>query len=237
MPRNDPNSVPTRFLDRTGVELLAPQKSGTAEREPRPASPRLIHHPSHQSEQLQPHGWHTHRPEKTRKRSLRKFFKHVRVGIHEVNSNIDGTLRLLRRLNNDPRPVVLQDRDRLPRPVHLCCHPRKVVLRLGEPHSQCRHAIPFSPGHNYGQNLVPDQATNHSQARKIWARHAHPITKHRPRPTIQGRGRGYQSASSARYERHSHSMVAGGLEVTSRTTRLTSGTELVMRVEMRARTS
>ena len=29
-------------------------------------------------------------------------------------------------------------------------------------------------------------------------------------------------------------MVAGGLEVTSRTTRLTSGTELVMRVEMRA---
>lgn len=36
---------------------------------------------------------------------------------------------------------------------------------------------------------------------------------------------------------HSHSMVAGGLEVTSRTTRLTSGTELVMRVEMRARTS
>ena len=59
----------------------------------------------------------------------------------------------------------------------------------------------------------------------------------RPRPTKQGRGRGYQSASSAQYERHSHSMVAGGLEVTSRTTRLTSGTELVMRVEMRARTS
>ena len=67
--------------------------------------------------------------------------------------------------------------------------------------------------------------------------HAHPIKKHRPRPTIQGRGRGYQSVRSARHERHSHSMVAGGLEVTSRTTRLTSGTELVLRVEMRARTS
>ena len=48
---------------------------------------------------------------------------------------------------------------------------------------------------------------------------------------------GHQSARSALDERHSHSMVAGGLEVTSRTTRLTSGTEFVMRVEMRARTS
>ncbi len=36
---------------------------------------------------------------------------------------------------------------------------------------------------------------------------------------------------------HSHSMVAGGFEVTSKTTRFTSGTELVMRVEIRARTS
>lgn len=37
--------------------------------------------------------------------------------------------------------------------------------------------------------------------------------------------------------RHSHSIVAGGLLVTSRTTRLTSGTSLVMRPEMRAMTS
>ena len=36
---------------------------------------------------------------------------------------------------------------------------------------------------------------------------------------------------------HSHSMVPGGLLVTSRTTRLTSATSLVMRVEMRASTS
>ena len=36
---------------------------------------------------------------------------------------------------------------------------------------------------------------------------------------------------------YSHSMVAGGLDVTSKTTRFTSATELVMRVEMRARTS
>ena len=26
MPRNDPNSVPTRFLDHTGVEFLAPKR-------------------------------------------------------------------------------------------------------------------------------------------------------------------------------------------------------------------
>ena len=68
-------------------------------------------------------------------------------------------------------------------------------------------------------------------------RGAPPINKSRPRPTNQGRGRGFESVRSAEGERHSHSMVAGGLEVTSRTTRLTSGTELVMRVEMRARTS
>ena len=37
-----------------------------------------------------------------------------------------------------------------------------------------------------------------------------------------------------RRPRHSHSMVPGGLLVTSRTTRLTSGTSLVMRVEIRA---
>lgn len=36
---------------------------------------------------------------------------------------------------------------------------------------------------------------------------------------------------------HSHSIVPGGLDVQSSTTLLTSGTEFVMRVEMRARTS
>ncbi|WP_447643448.1 LapA family protein [Nocardioides zeae] len=36
---------------------------------------------------------------------------------------------------------------------------------------------------------------------------------------------------------HSHSMVPGGLLVTSSTTRLTSATSLVMRVEMRSSTS
>ena len=36
---------------------------------------------------------------------------------------------------------------------------------------------------------------------------------------------------------YSHSMVPGGLDVTSRTTRFTSRTSLVMRVEMRASTS
>ena len=37
--------------------------------------------------------------------------------------------------------------------------------------------------------------------------------------------------------RYSHSMVPGGLLVTSNTTRLTSGTSLVIRVEMRSNTS
>lgn len=36
---------------------------------------------------------------------------------------------------------------------------------------------------------------------------------------------------------YSHSMVPGGLDVMSRTTRLTSATSLVMRVEMRSSTS
>ena len=67
-----------------------------------------------------------------------------------------------------------------------------------------------------------------------------PILIHKQAPASShktGTRPGHQSARSALDERHSHSMVAGGLEVTSRTTRLTSGTELVMRVEMRARTS
>ncbi len=37
--------------------------------------------------------------------------------------------------------------------------------------------------------------------------------------------------------RHSHSMVPGGLLVTSSTTRFTSGTSLVIRVEIRSSTS
>ena len=36
------------------------------------------------------------------------------------------------------------------------------------------------------------------------------------------------------FRRYSHSIVPGGLEVMSKTTRLTSGTSLTMRLEMRA---
>lgn len=43
--------------------------------------------------------------------------------------------------------------------------------------------------------------------------------------------------SEASASLHSHSMVPGGFEVTSSTTRLTSRTSLVMRFEMRASTS
>ncbi len=43
--------------------------------------------------------------------------------------------------------------------------------------------------------------------------------------------------SRAKGSSYSHSMVPGGLLVTSRTTRFTSGTSLVMRVEIRSSTS
>src|SRR5690606_25912618 len=52
---------------------------------------------------------------------------------------------------------------------------------------------------------------------------------HGPKPT--------SAPGDRRRGRHSHSIVPGGLLVTSRTTRLTSGTSLVMRVEIRASTS
>ena len=63
---------------------------------------------------------------------------------------------------------------------------------------------------------------------EIAERPAHP---HRP---PAGRGLGYRDAGLSA---HSHSMVPGGLLVTSRVTRLTSGTSLVIRVEIRASTS
>ena len=46
-----------------------------------------------------------------------------------------------------------------------------------------------------------------------------------------------EAAGSLRRDRYSHSIVPGGLLVTSRTTRLTSATSLVIRVEMRSSTS
>src|SRR5690348_12987025 len=54
------------------------------------------------------------------------------------------------------------------------------------------------------------------------------------RPADVPRSVGGQEHGLAPY---SHSMVAGGLLVTSSTTRLTSGTSLVIRVEIRASTS
>ena len=52
-----------------------------------------------------------------------------------------------------------------------------------------------------------------------------------------GRDRARDGATEGGGPAHSHSMVPGGLEVTSSTTRLTSRTSLVMRVEIRASTS
>ena len=53
----------------------------------------------------------------------------------------------------------------------------------------------------------------------------------------RGSGAGAQAPGRSAADRHSHSMVPGGLLVTSRTTRLTSGTSLVMRFEIRASVS
>ena len=54
-----------------------------------------------------------------------------------------------------------------------------------------------------------------------------------PTTTVDGGAQNRRSELVA----HSHSMVPGGLLVTSSTTRLTSGTSLVIRVEILARTS
>ena len=57
------------------------------------------------------------------------------------------------------------------------------------------------------------------------------------RLTLTGRRDGRGLVYRAGTEPHSHSMVPGGLLVTSRVTRLTSGTSLVIRVEILASTS
>lgn len=46
-----------------------------------------------------------------------------------------------------------------------------------------------------------------------------------------------QTGAAGQRENHSHSMVPGGFEVTSSTTRLTSRTSFVMRLEILASTS
>ena len=58
-----------------------------------------------------------------------------------------------------------------------------------------------------------------------------------PHQRFSASGARATAAATPRPARHSHSMVPGGLLVQSSTTRLTSGTELVIRLEMRARTS
>ena len=64
-----------------------------------------------------------------------------------------------------------------------------------------------------------------------------PKTSHREQ-THEGLDRPLSGPSmSARGRNYSHSMVPGGLLVTSSTTRFTSGTSLVIRVEIRSRTS
>ena len=71
------------------------------------------------------------------------------------------------------------------------------------------------------------------QARRISLTHGHSKARRRIAPAGPTAGSGL----SLRLAHHSHSMVPGGLLVQSSTTRLTSGTELVIRLEMRARTS
>jgi hypothetical protein len=54
---------------------------------------------------------------------------------------------------------------------------------------------------------------------------------------IRGQGTTMDAISMKSSGRYSHSMVPGGLLVTSSTTRLTSATSLVIRVEIRSSTS
>ncbi len=73
-----------------------------------------------------------------------------------------------------------------------------------------------------------------------WATGALPAgTRAQPatRPAGAGSIRGAPHRGGSPPRGHSHSMVPGGLLVTSRTTRLTSRTSLVMRVETLASTS
>ena len=75
----------------------------------------------------------------------------------------------------------------------------------------------------------PTRTGRHAGSRSPRARQGPAGASHRRGPAGDG--------LSFRLARHSHSMVPGGLLVQSSTTRLTSGTELVIRLEMRARTS
>ena len=75
----------------------------------------------------------------------------------------------------------------------------------------------------------PTRTGRHAGSRSPRARQGPAGASHRRGPAGDG--------LSLRLARHSHSIVPGGLLVQSSTTRLTSGTELVIRLEMRARTS
>ena len=82
---------------------------------------------------------------------------------------------------------------------------------------------------------VPDCRPHPSQVgRRLRSRSSTNTARPRRRIAPAGPSSGEQSF---RLAGHSHSMVPGGLLVQSSTTRLTSGTELVIRLEMRARTS
>ena len=81
----------------------------------------------------------------------------------------------------------------------------------------------------------PDSRPRPTRAGKH-ADRTHPRAQLGPAGALHRRGPA-GGGLSFRLARHSHSMVPGGLLVQSSTTRLTSGTELVIRLEMRARTS
>ena len=76
---------------------------------------------------------------------------------------------------------------------------------------------------------TPTRAGRHVGSRSPRAQQGPAGASHRRGPAGGG--------LSLRLTRHSYSMVPGGLLVQSSTTRLTSGTEFVIRLEMRARTS
>ncbi len=120
------------------------------------------------------------------------------------------------------------------RPAHPCSARRLGPSSEGSVHIQsaqsgtCLGALEFRGG--FPAEFTRRLNTGQRERRHRRREDRRGMTKRRMPGSIRRSGPGIRSA-------HSHSMVPGGLEVTSRTTRLTSRTSFVMRFEMRASTS
>ncbi len=75
-------------------------------------------------------------PSKAQARSYGEFFEHVRVLVHEVDRDVEGSDGAPSRLDDHPRLVVFQYGHGSSGSVDLCCDVGEVVLRLREPYGQ-----------------------------------------------------------------------------------------------------